>query len=219
MEARNMRLLALLTLIIAMPAYAQDQAAQAPTAPPQPQTEIEPRKLDTPNYSPDYCQFTVTFPTEPYMTQKCDDPNDANTCFNLISYTQVFDLDTTVRFEIICNPANPAMYDQFSEKVMEDTVAAMVKDTVIETYNISSQQQEKYRHTGLVGLARKGLDESLLITQLWVADKSIMSVQAEISGVQRDDADQLFADVLNTIGFEQDIKAAQEAQKSAPPSP
>lgn len=217
-----MRLLTLLALFIAMPALAQEQTqqpAEAQETPAQPQTAIEPKKLDTPNYSPDYCQFTVTFPTEPYMTQKCEDPNDSNTCFNLISYTQVYDLSTTVRFEIICNPATPALYDQFSEKVMEETVAAMTKETVIETYNISTQQQENYRHTGLVGLAKKGLDESLLITQLWVADQSIMSVEAEISGVQREDADQLFADVLNTIGFKSDLKAAQEANESAQPSP
>ncbi len=210
-----MRLLALLTLFITFPAFAQDQAV----AESEPAKKKQAQQLDTPNYSPDYCQFTVTFPSEPYLTQKCENPNDQSTCFNLISFTQVFDLDTTVRFEIICNPATAEMYGQFTEEVMENTVKAMTKETVIETYNISSQQQDGYRHTGLVGLARKGLDESLLITQLWVADKSIMSVEAEISGEQREDADQLFANVLNTIGFEKDIKAAQEVNESAPPSP
>ncbi len=212
-----MRLLALLTLFITFPAFAQEQASEAPAA--KPEVTKQAQKLTTPNYSPDYCQFTATFPSEPYMTRQCEDPNNQETCFNLISYTQVFDLDTTVRFEIICNPATPAMFEQFTTDVMENTVTAMVKDTVIETYNISSNQQEEYRHTGLVGLAKKGLDESLLITQLWVADQSIMSVEAEISGAQRDDADQLFADVLNTIGFKSELKAAQEAEQSAPPSP
>lgn len=210
------KLLAILLLLIAHPALAQDQAAQAPA---EPQVTLEPRKLDTPNYSPDYCQFTVTFPTEPFMTRKCEDPNNESTCFNLISYTQVFDLDTTVRFEIICNPATPEMYEQFTEEVMEDTVKAMTQGTVVETYNLSTQQQDGYRNTGLVGQARKGLDESLLITQLWVADQSIMSVEAEISGAQRDDADQLFADILNTIGSKEDLKAAQEERESAQPSP
>lgn len=181
-----MRILITLLCIIAFPAFAQE-------------------KLDTPKYSPDYCQFTATFPTEPYITQKCEDPAKEDTCFNLISYTQVFEMSATISVEIICNPSTPEMYEQFTPEVMEKTVRAMTEGSVVEAYEMSTKQRETYRHTGLVGKGRKGLDDTLLISQLWIADKSIMSVKAEISGRQRDDADKMFADILQTIGFSKEM--------------
>src|SRR5262245_14578121 len=54
-------------------------------------------------YSPDYCEFAVTFPGDPYTTRRCDDENK-NKCYDLISYTQVFDMASTVNFRVICNP-------------------------------------------------------------------------------------------------------------------
>lgn len=196
-----MRLFTTLLLLISCPAIAQE-------------------KLGTPKYSPDYCQFTVTFPDDAYETHKCENPEDPTTCYDLITYTKVFDLSTTVRFEIICNPGSPELYENFTEKVMEDTVKAMTKDTVVETYEVRTNQREEYRHTGLVGKGKKGLYDTLLITQLWIADQSIMSVEAEVIGETREDADRLFAEILQTIGYAEEInKQAPPSPESAPPSP
>ena len=195
-----MRLIILLVLIISLPAYAQE-------------------KLDTKEYNPNYCQFTASFPTEPYITKKCEDPNKPETCFNLISFTEVFDLSTTVRVEIICNPGSQELFEKFTPKVMENTVRAMTKETVLETFEVKANEQEKYRQVGLVGKGRKGLHDSIFIAQLWIADQSVMSVEAEISGETREDADRLFADILRTIGFAEEINQQRKASESAPPSP
>ncbi len=176
-------------------------------------------KLGTPEYSPDYCQFTATFPEEPYITHQCEDPENPETCFNLVTYTKVFDMASTVRFEIICNPSSAEMYEQFTPEIMENTVKAMTKDSVLETFELNTQQREKYRHTGLVGKGRQGLDDSLLITQIWISDRSIMSVEGEINGEPIPEADQLFAEILRSIGFIEDINKQSSGPVSAPPSP
>ena len=173
-------------LILSLPANAQD-------------------KYDSKDYSPDYCQFTATFPEEPYITKQCEGKGN-ETCYNLISYTKVFDVKSTVRVEIICNPSSPEMYKAFSEKTMEATVRAMTKDTIIEAYEINSRQGEGYRQTGLLGKGRKGLSETIYIAQLWVAENSIMSVEAELMGEQSAESDQLFADILRTIGFAKEVR-------------
>ncbi len=162
-------------------------------------------KLDTAEYSPDYCQFTASFPEEPYITRRCEE-KDKDTCYDLISYTKVFDLSATINVEIICNPSTPAMYEQFTPKVMETTVRAMTRDTVIEAYDIKSREEKDYRQTGLFGKGRRGLDETLYIAQLWVAQNSIMSVQAELIGEQSDEIDERFANILRNIGFTKEIK-------------
>ncbi len=182
-------LFALFTITLSLPVIAQD-------------------KLETKGYSPDYCQFTATFPEEPYITQQCEGESK-DTCYNLISYTKVFDVKSTVRVEIICNPSTHEMYKAFTPKVMESTVRAMTKGTVIETYEISSRQEDKYRQTGLLGKARKGLGDTIYIAQLWVAENSIMSVEAELMGEQSAEADLLFAQILSTIGFAKDIKGGE----------
>ena len=168
-------------------------------------------KLDSPEYHPDYCQFTANFPEEPFKTHRCES-EDKNSCYDLISYTKVFDLSTTIRIEIICNPSKPEIYDYYTEDAMKATVKAMTKDTAVETYEISSRQADGYRQAGMLGKGQKGLDETIYIAQLWVADKSVMSVEAELSGAQTEESDRTFAEILRNIGFAKEINAPAEAQ-------
>ena len=191
-----------LTLLFSAPVIAQETAAKAPAAAPEATEEAQ---IATPKYSPDYCQFTANFPEEPYITHKCDGEG-METCFDLISYTKVFDLSTTITVEIICNPSTPEMYEEFNPQVMEDTVRAMTKDTVIEAYEIKGIQEKEYRQTGLLGRGRKGLNDTIYIAQLWIANNSIMSVEAELIGEQSDESDKHFAQILRGIGYTKDIE-------------
>lgn len=193
-----------LTLMFSAPVMAQEAEKQTPATP---ETTAQ-TQLDTPKYSPNYCQFTANFPEEPYITRKCDGETK-DTCFDLISYTKVFDLSTTINVEIICNPSTPEMYEEFTPQVMEDTVRAMTKDTVIEAYEIKGIQEKYYRQTGLLGRGRKGLNDSIYIAQLWIADHSIMSVEAELIGEQSSQSDQHFAQILRGIGYTQDIEKTE----------
>ncbi len=182
------------------------------------QNEEAPVQLDSTLYTPEYCQFMAQFPEEPYRTHKCEGEEE-ETCFDLVSYTKVFELSSTVSINIICNPATPEMYEYFTPEVMEKTVQAMTEGSVIEAFRTQSKQEEGYRHASLLGKGRKGLDESIYIAQLWVADKSIMSVEAELSGAEREDANQLFAEILRNIGYTPDMQASMEEEKNASPSP
>lgn len=176
------------------------------------QAQEEERTLNvfTNTYSPDYCDFQANFPEPPLITQHCEDPNDTATCFQKASYTKVFDLSASVKFDIICNPASEEMYGHFEPDAMLSTVKAMTKDIVLETFNTHSQQEEGYRHAGLVGVARQGVENSLYISQLWITPKSIMSVEARMTGAQNKDADFLFASLLSNIIFAPKVKPAPE---------
>ena len=168
-------------------------------------------KLDSAQYSPDYCQFTSTFPEEPYKTHRCES-DSTDTCYDLISYTKTFELSSSIRVEIICNPSTPSMYKQFTQDVMESTVRAMTKSTVIEAFEVGSHQADGYRHTGLLGKGRKGLDDTIYIAQLWVAQNSIMSVEAELIGEQSQESDELFAEILSNIKYIGNKAAEEKAE-------
>ncbi len=167
-------------------------------------------KLTGTRYAPDHCDFMAEFPEDPHITKQCENPDDESTCFDLVSYTKVFDLNATVRFELVCNPSTPELYEEFKPAVMENTVRAMTKETIIEAFELNTRETDNYKQTGLLGKARRGVDETLFIAQLWITEKSIMSVEAELIGLQRDDSDALFAQVLQSIGYKSEIEKAIE---------
>ncbi|MGH1404486.1 MAG: hypothetical protein ACRBDL_09600 [Alphaproteobacteria bacterium] len=171
-------------------------------------------KLEGKVYSPEYCSFTALFPEEPYITKQCENEAEES-CYNLISYTKVFEgLSATVNVEIICNPSTPDFYNQFSPEVMKSTVQAMTEDIVIEAFETQAHQGKGFRLAGLLGQGRKGLYDTIYIAQVWSAEDSLMSVEAEMSGEQNDEADKLFASILSSIGPSQYVGSEKDDDNS-----
>lgn len=187
-----------LLLILAFPAIAQDEAEDTRST-----------------YSPDTCEFTITFPDEPYTSRRCD-KEDKDKCYNLVSYTQVYGLDSTVNFRVICNPVDESVYEAYSPEVMEATLRAMTKQSVVETHNSSFREAKGYRYkqAGLVGEGHAGRTPMIYIAQLWIGEKSALSVEAELIGEELNEADRLFGDILKTIGHKGEMK--KNAPKKEP---
>lgn len=160
-------------------------------------------------YSPEFCEFTATFPEEPYKSRKCED-DGGERCYDLVSYTKVFDLDTTVNFRVICNKVSEEVHANYSGQIMEATLKAMTEDTVVKTFNTSFREEENFKQAGLVGEGKVGRTPTIYIAQLWIGKKSALSVQAELIGDSADEADQLFSDVLRSIGLKTDKEEEEE---------
>lgn len=191
------------TLFAMAPSHAQDQAAQEPQ-----EQAFQPSDYKF-GYSPEHCDFYAGFPEEPLAVNHCENEDDAGTCFDLVTYTKVFGLSSTVKIQVICNPATDEMYDHFTEETMQATVRSMTSDKVIKEFNIDTREAEGYRQTGIVAQGRQGLHDTLYIAQLWISKNSIMSVQAELMGEQTPEADELFANILRNIGHVTEIKGEE----------
>ncbi|MCB1531469.1 MAG: hypothetical protein KDJ35_01235 [Alphaproteobacteria bacterium] len=150
-------------------------------------------------YAPEYCEFQATFPEEPYTKNICEGDNNER-CYDQVSYTKVFDLDTTVNVRVICNKVSKELHDTYSGEIMEATLRAMTADSVIKTYKTSFREGENYKQAGLVGEGKVGRTSTIYIAQLWIGKKSAFSVEAEVIGEGVDDADKLFSDILRSIG-------------------
>ena len=198
-------------MIFMLPAHAQEQELK-PTLQEQAESQFKRTNFEH-GYSPEYCDFIAAFPEEPLVTYQCEDENDEETCFNLVSYTKVVGLSSTVKVELICNPATQAMYDYFKPDIMEASVRAMTESKVIKEFNIFSREEDGYRQTGIVAQGKQGLHDTLYIAQLWIAQNSILSVEAELMGEQTEEADHLFANILRNIGHLKDIKGKEFADK------
>ncbi len=191
------------TLFAMAPSHAQDKAAQEPQ-----EQAFQPSDYKF-GYSPEHCDFYAGFPEEPLAVNHCENEDDAGTCFDLVTYTKVFGLSSTVKIQVICNPATDEMYSHFTEETMQATVRSMTSDKVIKEFNIDTREADGYRQTGIVAQGRQGLHDTLYIAQLWISKNSIMSVQAELMGEQTPEADELFANILRNIGHITEIKGKE----------
>lgn len=171
--------------------------------------------LPSSTYSPEFCEFSIAFPEAPYKTRKCDDAEKTR-CYDQISYTQVYELDTTVNFRAICNKIDDDVISNYSGEIMEATLRAMTKDTVVKTFDTSFREEENYKQAGLVGEGKVGRTPTIYIAQLWIGKNSAFSVEAELIGQAHDKADELFSTILRSVGYKGEIAVTEEPAKNAP---
>ncbi len=154
-------------------------------------------------YAPDFCEFSVTFPEAPYKTRRCEDEAKAK-CYDQISYTKVFALSSTVNFRVICNPIGEEVKEKYNAEVMKSTLRAMTSRSAVQTFETSFREEERYKQAGLVGSGLVGKTPTLYIAQLWIGNRSALSVEAELIGEAADDADALFSEILRSVGYRKD---------------
>ena len=195
---------ALLALLLLLPAAALAQNEE--------NTVLDKKEPLSETYSPDFCEFSVTFPSEPYTSRRCEDETAKakDRCYDLVSYTQVYELSSTVNFRVICNPIGEEVLNAYSPEVMQATLRAMTKNSVVQEFNTSFREEEKYKQAGLVGEGLVGRTPTIYIAQLWIGDKSALSVEAELIGEPMEDADALFRDVLASVGHLDGIAKVEE---------
>lgn len=168
-------------------------------------------------YSPGTCEFAITFPEAPSVKQHCED-GKKDRCYDLATYTQVYELSSTVSFRVICNPSDEDLFTQYSGKVMEATLRSMTERDIIKTFNTSFREEKQFKQAGLAGEGKVGVTPTIYIAQLWIGHNSILSVEAELIGESSPDADALFSSVLQSVHFVTDEERKEkEAAKEEKP--
>lgn len=185
-------------LILTAPAFAEE-TINAPSAAQTEQSE------PVATYIPDFCEFTIKFPEDPYKTHRCENPDAENPedkrCYDQISYTKVFDMSSTVNFRVICNPVNEKVIKDYSGQVMQATLRAMTKRSVVNTFDTSFREEENYKQAGLVGEGKVGKLATVYIAQLWIGKQSAFSVEAELIGEAAEAPDKLFGEILRSVHY------------------
>lgn len=204
-------LLILLLLFTPLPVFAQDEETPAAEEEAQEEEAADPSLT----YSPDYCEFSVTFPDAPYTSRRCED-EEKTRCYEQISYTQVYELSATVNFRIICNPVDESLYEDYSAQVMEATLRAMTKDSVVKEFNSAFREEDGFKQAGLVGEGKVGRMPMIYLAQLWIGKQSALSIEAELIGEAHNAADTLFSDILKTIHYS-GVKELEPPKKTPQP--
>lgn len=202
-------LLGVLICLVSLPAIAQDEAADTTTdadavaATPTTEKKVEDKSFV---YAPDGCDFEITFPEKPFNTRRC--PEGSQQCYELTSYTMVFDLRTTVDISVSCNPSTPANYDRYTEEVIRAALEGMIARKEITEYNIGFKQYDTVRQATLTGSGNTGRQGKIYSAQIWAGPNSIFTVQAELVGGAHPQADAMFSEVLKSLKVKGEEKKA-----------
>ena len=184
-------------LAIAAPSFAQDadeaeKIAQQTDATAPASTPENPGR-----FAPDFCDFEITFPEKPQVVRKCMAENE---CFEVNSYTMVYDLQTTVDVTANCTPSTPGNYKRYSEGVMKAALAGMVEDRNLTEHEIKfTDEKDGTKSAGITGVGVTGSTNKIYTGQLWIGPNSVFTVQAELVGSEHPQGDKVFSDILASI--------------------
>lgn len=174
-------------------------------------------------YSPEGCDFRLTFPGEPHAVRRCHDKL-TDKCDLMTSYTQVFELDATVNFYVSCKPSPENFRKDFSTDLLRTSLLARPNVDLLEVYDISFNETDEALMGALMGAGRSPSrnDEMVYVTQIWVGNNSVLTFEGEMVGVQKEEVDQLFADVLASMrhkDWPEQQKTEKPAAETTPPAP
>lgn len=179
-------LLALIILISGIaPVYAEEAKAEGSEAESKAGAEPSPdaaaktdkKKEDDKSYrfAPDFCDFEVTLPEEPAIMKKCLPDND---CFDVSSYTMVYDLQTTVDVSVTCNPSTPDAYENYNQAVMKAALAGMVESKNLSSHEMrfDESKEDNIKSAAITGTGTTGRQEKIYTAQLWIGPNSVFTI-------------------------------------------
>lgn len=194
--------IACILLAISFPAYATGQKPTPGATPkilPDPGSPKKAAPKEPFVYAPENCDFQVTFPDAPVKNRRCPE-GPGRPCYDLTSYTMVYDLSTTVDVSVTCNASvGVDNFERYNENVMRAALEGMIDRRHIENYEIGFQQYETVRSATLTGSGKSGRQEKIYTAQIWVGPKSVFTMQAELVGGAHPKADAVFRDILQSL--------------------
>ncbi|MEM9469421.1 MAG: hypothetical protein AAF988_04600 [Pseudomonadota bacterium] len=194
-----MRFLVLFFLLFPLTVTAQENEPVDPIESVLEEFKEDEKKQETSfRYAPDFCDFEITFPEEPFTSRRCP-PNAGNKCYKLQSYTMVYDLKTTVEVSVTCVPSDQRKFERYNERVMRTALRGMVTNSNIDTYDIGYTEEETYKNASLNGSGGSGAQQKIYTAQLWSGLNSVFTVEAKLTGRSHYEADTVFSDILQTV--------------------
>lgn len=156
-------------------------------------------------YAPETCDFTITFPSPPAQQKRCDN-NDNKNCYTVLSYNHVVSDKSAINVRYECKPWTEekfAIVNILDMRAMADRLGTTARVTPFST---KTDSQKKYKSATFTGFDQpKDADERLYIGQIWMSEKSFLTVEIENIGPQDKKADKIIADLLKSLRPKQNL--------------
>jgi hypothetical protein len=154
-------------------------------------------------FSPPGCEFSATLPSEPAISKRCPETAKAG-CYDVAKYVKVYDYNATINFEFSCNLITEDIRAAYNKETIEAVLTSAVRRKGVDEvpqifYNEPKSGDTTYKIAAVSGMRKAGVTEKLYIHQLWMGEKSLMLIDAELSEASHIDADKTFAEILKSV--------------------
>lgn len=184
-----------MTLLLTGAVNAEEAKTEAAVEKPAEEAKKDPDDKSV-RFAPDFCDFEITFPEAPAIAKKCVAENQ---CYDINSYTMVYDLQTTVDVSVSCNPSTPEAYKHYNQAVMKAALAGMIEERNLTSHDMKFNDMKTTKNAAITGVGTTGAQDKIYSGQLWVGPNSVFTVQAELVGAAHPVGDKSFRDILASI--------------------
>ncbi|WP_148260442.1 hypothetical protein [Micavibrio aeruginosavorus] len=149
-------------------------------------------------FAPNGCEFAMTFPEQPTSAERCD-PAAPTQCTHSSVFVKVYGMDSSMRVTATCSPAEDNMLKRYSGDVMRFTLESMAKGNA-KTYETGFNDLGTAKQAILLGSTPNDHDgEDVYMAQLWIGEKSVLTIEGVLTGVQTPDSDSTFTGIMKSI--------------------
>ena len=153
-------------------------------------------------YGPESCEFQITFPEKPYIEKKCraaqgsEKSKSPPECAEIVSYTKAVGASASTEFRVTCQSITADERNKYNSAILEETLKKMLQDKGLEAFNTKSGDKGNYKTAATLSLTTRDGKPLIYSSQLWVGQKSMFTIEAEMLGEKNDEIEKIFADIL-----------------------
>jgi hypothetical protein len=162
-------------------------------------------------WSPEHCDFRVVFPEQPYETRKCSEEKPQ--CHKVTSFTQVYDMHTTINFRVTCNPSPEGALERYSGETLKTVLKGMIDEHTVPEYELHFMENEGAKIASLTGSGITGRTPMIYTAQIWVGSQSVFTLEGELIGKGNEKSDNLFAEIISSIEIKKQKEDENPPQK------
>ncbi len=150
-------------------------------------------------WSPDTCEFKLNFPEAPFVEKKCPDGPDKQ-CHEVATYTQVVDVASRVNVRVSCQMRSEDDLKKLNDESLKEIVRTMAQESGLSSDNIVLNDKDSSPRTATILSIGARNDVDVVYTgQVWVGKKSLLRLDAEMSGPQNKTVDEKFSAILKSL--------------------
>lgn len=164
-------------------------------------------------YAPERCEFEITFPEKPYITNKCTG-TEVRECLEVVSFTKVITIDTSVNFRVTCAIDQKERMASLDENKMKEAVSTLLQEANLQESDPEYSDEDGIKSAAVVSLGERGDREVFYTAQLWAGQTSILTLEADMTGKADEKADKLFTSILKSMKPKHSVKPKAPGKKA-----
>jgi hypothetical protein len=151
-------------------------------------------------YAPSSCDFEIIFPEKFYKAEKCTSKNISKTdCYDVISYAKNIK-DSSVDVRLTCESKTKEEIEILKQSDLKISAFELAKSTGLRSYGEDMGKMPDGTVTAVtIALGMRGKKEAIYTGQYWVGDKSLLTLEAEMTGPANDQIETIYSEILGSV--------------------